>query len=169
MKRSLLNLAAAMSLVLFVLIGVFWAHSVFGRQMSTAPYGLRPPGTFRYWISSGDGVLVVRWLDKPLYRERLYDASFANLSSDFRVAELRRAKAGTPAPGGYVWGRQGIIGVRYWLLALGAAVLPGYWFATHPARRRRRRRRLGLCETCGYDVRGTPDLCPECGTDVIQR
>src|SRR3954447_3663893 len=70
MKRSLLNLAAAMSLVLFVLIGVFWAHS----EMSTAPYGLRPPGTFRYWISSGDGVLVVRWVDKPLYRERLYDA-----------------------------------------------------------------------------------------------
>lgn len=50
----------------------------------------------------------------------------------------------------------------HWLPMLIFSALPLYWLSTK--RRLSRRIRSGQCVNCGYDLRATPEQCPECGT-----
>ncbi len=56
-----------------------------------------------------------------------------------------------------------LVTVPDWMLLVTAGVWPAAWFT---ARILRRNRRLlsspSLCAACGYDLRATPDHCPEC-------
>lgn len=51
--------------------------------------------------------------------------------------------------------------IRYWHLALLLSLPPTLLIAR--LLRRRRRVVRGLCTHCGYDLRASPDRCPECG------
>jgi hypothetical protein len=53
------------------------------------------------------------------------------------------------------------VGAPAWVVALLLATPPVASIALRV--RRRRRMRPGCCPHCGYDLRATPDRCPECG------
>ena len=67
----------------------------------------------------------------------------------------------TPLPG--VYGTQIEFRIATsWPLLLSMGVLAGCWLALAKERRRRASDRQH-CRNCGYDLRATPDRCPECG------
>ncbi|HEY8668712.1 MAG TPA: hypothetical protein VIL86_18840 [Tepidisphaeraceae bacterium] len=72
--------------------------------------------------------------------------------------DFRRSHTSSPS-----WDRYSAT-VPAWVLMIPLAILPALWL-----RRRmieRKRNRVGFCQTCGYDLRATPNRCPECGTVV---
>jgi hypothetical protein len=54
--------------------------------------------------------------------------------------------------------------VPFWAIALTFG-MTSWFLVTRLVRsaRHQRRKRSGLCAACGYDLRATPDRCPECG------
>jgi hypothetical protein len=75
--------------------------------------------------------------------------------------------AGADAPDG---GGVNLVGVMtfhalivpLWMIVVATSALPG-WILVRWAGRRLTKRRAGFCLTCNYDLRATPDRCPECG------
>ena len=67
---------------------------------------------------------------------------------------------------GFAWLRSPSAGNPWWAFAF-PAWFPALAFGVLPAwaivRRRRRCHPAGCCQHCGYDLRATPDHCPECG------
>jgi hypothetical protein len=56
--------------------------------------------------------------------------------------------------------------IRLWLIVLCLSLLPALWL--YGTLRYRSRIMQGACPRCGYDLRATPDRCPECGTPTVR-
>jgi hypothetical protein len=54
-----------------------------------------------------------------------------------------------------------VLGVRAWMAMALLLLMPAVWVKRFC--KSRRARRHGLCPACGYDLRATPERCPECG------
>ena len=70
-----------------------------------------------------------------------------------------------------IWAEDGVNGHGwvYWASAAIVNATVGLSGTVFVRRRvaRSRATMLGLCRTCGYDLRGSPGQCPECGTVAV--
>jgi len=178
LRRRLFTILSAISLMLCAVLCIRWERSIGYRVYS---YWIAPE--FDLEISEVDGVVGLLFArDSGLWApdggSRLYGwfhfrgpmpsgRNRTNLTTTscnrwgFGAYILKTV--GHP-PAGYwrIGGRRlWIIWVPYWFPVLLSAIAPVSWLVGHL--RRRRRTHAAHCIHCGYDLRATPDRCPECG------
>ena len=160
MRRHLLNLLTALSLLLCVAVCALWARSY--RTRDSLLFGHRPDR--RHSVISMYGRLTFQRLDRarggfaspPGYYAELAQRGYEHRGLRDRSVLGFAAYDSTAGTDTYR-----AFAVPHWAAAL-AALLPPACRAAGAARRRGRGL-AGLCPDCGYDLRATPGRCPECG------
>jgi hypothetical protein len=163
MSRKLFSLAALASAVLCIGTCVLWVRSYW--QQDSIEVQTR---TRRVTVLSTGGGWVVEWFGfAPLphgiswqWRSEPEPPSFRAF---VRPEGFYRA--------GFGYRRLGVMGLAVhdlawpsWSVALLMLATPAVWLALHLRRLRMVKRTCArLCSSCGYDLRATPDRCPECG------
>jgi hypothetical protein len=161
-KRRLLNLLTALSLSLLALVLLSWLRSYLPRDFQAASHN----GRLLLLFTEEQWSEFVQARDRTPGYDRIWASATneaAKEGSVLGVAYLVKSTPTSPtsASGMRIYGRFVMLAVPYpyLLLASGAAAA----WSVHALRRHRRRSRAGECANCGYDLRATPDRCPECG------
>jgi hypothetical protein len=117
----------------------------------------------RRWTIAADRGRILLWLTPADPASPYQDgtpvgtAIKADEHTVFAIAGVSLRRSGSPF-------RTTVFAVPIWLLAAITLIAPLMWLER--MRRQRLHRRKGLCRACGYDLRATPDRCPECGTQA---
>jgi hypothetical protein len=183
MIRRLFRFLSVLSLVLCVATCVLWVRSYW--VADTLRYNGRvregrlvdgAVGSDNGTLSVYRGALYIRLELSAEYDHKFYDELNPEL---IRGLSIESAKPSDPGPvarlvrvvfrsehaplsGGYVVRVTAyVLELPHWVLALVFA-LPPIVSAVQRSRAGRKRSR-GLCPQCGYDLRASPDRCPECG------
>ncbi len=194
MQRTFPKIAAVLSLALFIATAGLWLRSYWRADAFDVRVTLdrQADGTilwrhFKLWSSRGG--LIARWerhwYTAALPKRKAFDWITAKpgtyydhrdrweglylFRADFGARGRGRvdvngdepAESGAPPVGSELYLGDWFY-FPHWALML-ALSIP--WLTMmFRARRRRRRADRGLCPACGYDLRASPDCCPECGT-----
>ena len=161
MTRRLLNLLTAVSLLLCVAVCVLWVMSysaMFPKRFLLASSDLE-----NSWIAIAKGeVAHVTTRSWPDLRDPLWGETYDNEGIGHGTGGGWRTVLNDNGSlsGQYEYWSY----VRFWLLAAAFAILP-MGSLIHRGLTRKRWQ-IGLCPSCGYDLRATPGRCPECGAAV---
>jgi hypothetical protein len=163
LKRWLFNIAAGASLLLCVASVVMWVRS---GDIVDAYVAYDDHGVGR-GITSMRGQLIYSkvWVNNPRPAHTLTRSSAISAVADSDWGFLGFFYNDTRGSHGFgnFYSRWIKLCVPYWALTLASAVLPVIGGRRVLRMLVRRRRGPGLCPVCGYDLRATPDRCPECG------
>ena len=171
MRQKLFTLATVVSLLICIAVTGAWVRGWFAGDFVTR--GVLDPATGRYRllaVRSGQGrvAVVFAWTTATTAQQRAGWTEATRRGWFYAVQDrhdrfpalsdfqLVRWNVEDLRPGASV-----IVGVRLWPVAFISASLP-FWYVWRE-RRRRRVVKEGRCLSCGYDLRATPDRCPECG------
>jgi hypothetical protein len=182
-KRRLFSILTTLSLLMFVAVCVLWVRSYLRGDL-LRHYG---SGGDRYGIHSGHGTVLVEHQSNEIYHGGLVPPRGWHWRTDLETErDFRTAKWGTNTqwrvfgyglvinrgivlPGSQsarpgAW-RNVVVIFPYWLPLLFLSIPP--LLRLRRWRNERRSARSGLCSACGYDLRATPDKCPECGATSV--
>jgi hypothetical protein len=177
-KRRLFNVLAALSLLLFVVASGWWVLSYRSGvdrrlfQIDT-PQGSR---SLDFYVSRGRFFCRLRSnfvspIKGPSYRSgntavAAFEGQYpASIRFSFANVGLYHGPFFDSGRDHIVWfaGYEWYLSAPFWMPVVLFAVLPAVWIRLAYARWRRRTD-PGCCVICGYDLRATPERCPECGT-----
>ncbi len=179
MRRSILNVLAALCLLLFCVLIAIRIRSIYVEDHFSFVHGTE------FWrISSQRAYLIIDhgakkfpfaeqdhdwwWMVEP--RNKLVEFDPIPLTNNYRKLFGYGEKTGTTyfaSPGGSQF--LPVAFYRWGLADSTLAIVVGFFPLVRLSNTFRSwhvsRSRLGkgLCPTCGYDLRATPDRCPECG------
>ena len=180
MKRRMVNLLTLLSLLLCVAVVALWARSY---SMS---YGMRWSDAETHGFTySRFGRLLMHNTRSSNYGpphsprfeyfatrpHRLRDTDSFVRMFRFDAATLRGTRRTEWCRFGFTYasvtnrGLDGVlVSLPLWLAAVITGLLPAVRLRVFLRQRARsRRQKIGSCPRCGYDLRATPDRCPECG------